>query len=163
MTNNKNVAARINELDEGIVSSSYRRFRSSVPFSDLLGKTLVEIVGAEEESDAILFVCSDGSAYVMYHEQDCCESVEINDIYGNVKKLIGNPLTKAEVTSSSDDPNLDPDPDDEWGTHTWTFYHLATVKGYVDIRWYGESNGYYSESVDFIKLNTSIHENMISN
>lgn len=50
----------------------------------------------------------------------------------------------AEETSSSGEI--------EWGTETWTFYKFATVKGYVTLRWYGESNGYYSESVDFERI-----------
>lgn len=152
MTRNEKVQARIDELLAGRKFGRYDAFKARTEVSELFGKTLIAITGAEVDGDAILFECSDGSAYLMYHDQNCCESVDINDICGDVKRLLGNPLTKAEKTSSADDPSLDPTPDDEWGTHTWTYYHLATVKGYVDIRWYGSSNGYYSESVDFIRL-----------
>lgn len=124
------------------------------PFSELLGKTVIEIIGAEEDSMFIVFKCSDGSVYLMHHEQDCCERVDIEDICGNISDLIGSPITQAEESiHTNEDDGIDMehvrDYDD---SYTWTFYHLATIKGYVTIRWFGTSNGYYSESVDFIKI-----------
>lgn len=119
--------------------------------SDLLGKTLTEVerVGDEE----IYFTTAEGEKYVMYHEQDCCENVVIESIVGELADLVGSPITMAEEVSNYDGGSRD-EIQDYWSSdsYTWTFYKLATVKGYVDIRWYGTSNGYYSESVDFVKL-----------
>lgn len=119
-----------------------------VPFNVLQGKTLVNIEGAEKDSGEIIFTCSDGEQYKMYHEQDCCEQVYIEDICGDVNCLIGNPILKAEEASNSDEPPLY-----EYDSYTWTYYNLATIKGYVTIRWYGSSNGYYSEEVTLEKIN----------
>ena len=92
--------------------------------------------------DSIVFEFSDGSAAKLFHDQDCCEYVSIEDVVGDFSDLVGVPLLTAEESSSKGE-------DDEWGdTSTWTFYKFSTVKGYVDIRWFGSSNGYYSEGVD---------------
>jgi hypothetical protein len=73
----------------------------------------------------------------------------------HVPLLIGSPILVAEESTNSDTdpPDYKPEyPDCYRESFTWTFYKLATAKGWVDLRWLGESNGYYSESVDFTRL-----------
>lgn len=109
----------------------------------LLGKTLTEI---KNDDDIELLFCTDNNEfYKMYHEQDCCESVSIEEVIGDLDDLIGSPITMAEEVIQDGDT-------DDYMSQTWTFYKFATNKGYVTIRWLGESNGYYSESVDFCRV-----------
>lgn len=122
-------------------------------FDILKGKTLSKIEGLKENSDEILFYTNDGEVYRAYHNQDCCENVYIYDVCGDVEDLIGNTILLAEEATNTEENPSDVCMDSIWqDSFTWTFYKLATVKGYVTIRWYGESNGYYSERVDFEKL-----------
>lgn len=122
-----------------------------VSFAELVGKTITQIVVSGDDyrdydKARMRFICSDGTQYLMYHSQDCCEEVYIDDICGNIDNLLDSPILLAEESSRHDNPK------NRWtDSNTWTFYKLATSKGYVTIRWYGESNGYYSEKVAFIK------------
>lgn len=147
-------AQELYQQHEKATSSTRWNYNRAPQFSDLVGKTIVDIYGAEPESEVIAFICDDGSKYIMYHEQDCCEGVEVNDICGDIYCLLNTPLTKAEevVDSTMERGGIKICDKYEPDSYTWTFYHLATVKGYVTIRWYGESNGYYSESVDFVQV-----------
>ena len=116
---------------------------------ELIGKTLTEIKRIDDEE--LIFITDSGEKYRMYHEQDCCESVEIEDIIGDLDDLVGAPITMAEEIVNDGEES-------DWGTKTWSFYKFATINGYVTIRWLGESNGYYSESVDFVLIETEESE-----
>ena len=118
-------------------------------FADLQGKTLKR--AAQIGEDRIEFETDDGKTFALFHSQDCCESVVVESVTGDLADLVGSPILLAEEAESKDDP---PGYKHEYKaeSQTWTFYKLRTIKGSVDIRWYGSSNGYYSESVDFAKV-----------
>lgn len=122
--------------------------RNEVAFEELKGKTLTAI---EKTDETMKFVAADGSEYEMYHSQDCCESVYIESVVGDLDDLIGEPILVAEESTSEEDPADYKSESTCRDSFTWTFYKLATRKGYVDLRWLGESNGYYSESVSFAR------------
>ena len=118
--------------------------RDGIELKVLVGKTLTECRNVNDEH--IVFVCDDGTEYAMYHDQDCCERVSVEDIVGDLADLVGSPILSAEEVSSTDADKALSEYDDSF---TWTFYRISTIKGTVVIRWYGTSNGYYSESVCF--------------
>jgi len=125
---------------------------NEINFSDLKGKTIKTITGLCKDSDKVVFVCTDGTKYCMNHYQSCCENVEIEDVCGDVEDLINSTILVAEEVKGANIPPKKESHD----SYTWTFYKIATAKGYVDIRWYGVSNGYYSESVSFEKCEIPI-------
>jgi hypothetical protein len=146
-------------------------------FSTLVGKTIGEINNQGEE---IEIQTDDGKIYKMYHSQDCCESVSVEEIVGDLNDLLGSPVLLAEEVSSTDPSeeeqtkrtaayekekaeyaergqkfyyeSLEDYLRSRHESETWTFYKLSTIKGSVTIRWYGSSNGYYSEAVSFVEV-----------
>ena len=113
---------------------------------EMLGKTFDSVAHINDDNgngDQLVFTSTDGTKYVFYHSQDCCESVWVEDIAGDLHDLEGSPLLMSETVDGEI-------PVDEYGhdSITWTFYKFSTIKGYVTVRWCGTSNGYYSENVD---------------
>lgn len=117
-------------------------------FSELLGKTLVSVTVASNK-ETMDFAADDGTEYQLYHSQDCCETVELYDVCGDLSDLIGSPLTMAEEVCFEQDQSPVGLESEASESFSWTFYKLATIKGSVTLRWLGSSNGYYSEAVYF--------------
>lgn len=108
----------------------------------LVGEIIVDVIGLEQYSDEIVFVCEGGKRVKMYHEQDCCELVSLEDFNGDISDLIGAVVITAEGRTEHDND------EDDYESVTYTFYDIQTNKGSLWLRWCGSSNGYYSESVD---------------
>ena len=117
-----------------------------VPLSELVGKTIVKLEQVNDWRE-LRFFCSDGTVYALHHFQDCCENVYLEDVNGELSWLLDTPVLMA------DEAQGETGMEEEYGTeYRWTFYRFATRKGYVDLRFLGLSNGYYSERMDFIRI-----------
>lgn len=102
----------------------------------LKGETLISV---KLLGDEVIFRTATKS-YRMFHYQECCEDVRMESVVGDLNDLVGVPLLCAEEAHHQAETTA-------VDSTTWTFYKFATIKGFVDIRWVGSSNGYYSESV----------------
>ena len=120
----------------------YMDWESSAKIENMRGKVFTRVSG--DVGDGKMVFENASERFVFYHAQDCCESVDINDITGDLEDLVGEPLFIAEEVRGETPVDFD---ERDHESVTWTFYKFATRKGYVDVRWLGESNGYYSESV----------------
>lgn len=119
---------------------------------ELLGKVMAKV--EQLDINRIEFTTVEGERYALFHDQDCCENVTIEDIAGDLADLVGSPIVQAEEVAYEPEVNPPGVPAKGYqdGSFTWTFYKFGTARGFVTIRWYGESNGYYSESVDFKRI-----------
>jgi len=113
-------------------------------FITLIGEILIAGTSLPSEGDDfVTFKTLSGRTFSMYHEQDCCESVRIVDVKGNIADLLGVKIVSATETI---------DGAESYESATQTIFTLVGENGKaVVIEWLGESNGYYSESVSFIE------------
>ena len=119
---------------------AYYDWDNGAKIEDMRGKVFTRVTGSVGGNTLVFENASE--RFVFFHAQDCCESVDINDIVGDLEDLVGEPLVIAEEVRGATEPDVE-----HYESYTYTFYKFATRKGYVDVRWLGESNGYYSESV----------------
>lgn len=146
---------------------AYRRdWNDTVSFDVLTGKTLKSV---ENKGDELVFTTVEGEVFRQIYYNDCCASCDVEEIHGDLSDLVGTPILMAEEVSSHEpDEALAVKREGEEAkkkaelgdryyfydreSETWTFYKASTIKGSVTIRWYGSSNGYYSESPTFERV-----------
>lgn len=107
----------------------------------LCGKIVAHMDGFHSGSTECCIKFTDGSLARLYHEQDCCEEVYLEDVCGNPSDFIEQPLTLFEQRDGTYDE----------GSMRYTFYELGCPKGCITLRWYGYADwASYSTAVDYI-------------
>jgi hypothetical protein len=114
-------------------------YRGDLDFETLVGKTINKI---EVEDDRVNLFTDCGRYTMISFEQWCGNDVEVyldNDEEDNLDVILNSPILLAEESEGSVDG------------YDYTFYKLSTAIDSITLRFYGRSNGYYSESVELYK------------
>lgn len=109
-------------------------------FEMFKGAKILSVHGLKENSDMVTIV-TDKLSLQFFHWQDCCESVYVAQVDGDIEDVVGKTIFLFEERTVFTE--------EEWGDHLLsTFYTIRTDGGDLTWRWDGRSNGYYSVSVD---------------
>lgn len=114
---------------------------------DLNGEFIINVTidNLPDSDNYVEFQLQSGIICRLQHRQDCCESVYLDDICGDINDLRGL-VVSARCTYNDRVDTVD-------GDKEWTFYTVRTNNGGdCTFRFIGESNGYYSTSVDFFMV-----------
>ena len=107
-----------------------------VGISHLLGK-MVESITLNDDKTELTIVCKGGYRYLMMHEQDCCESVWLDDLDGELSDWQNVTVLEASESASLADST----------EMQWTFYRLACNLHSLCLRWCGSTDSVYSMGV----------------
>jgi len=103
----------------------------------------------------------------MFHYQQCCESVYIAEIIGDLSDLINTPIIDVQILTNENNtidknvireledkerPRLNKDAEIAIEDASWTFYKITTNKGDVVFRWCGVTDSCYSIDVGFYEI-----------
>lgn len=127
----------------------------SLDLSIMKDKILTAVFVHEDETRVDLIVSSN-EFYSIAHSQDCCETVYLDDVVGDWQDIMNSPILHFKEMPNEAGPqkyNIGTGYECEDDSFTWTFYEIATIKGSVTMKWYGSSNGYYSEKVGLYEGN----------
>lgn len=112
-------------------------------FRELRGKVLSSV---ELIEGGVAFKMKDGKRFQLHGHQSHMSSVVLRDIVGDLSDLVSALIVMADVESKDNHDMID---GEDMGM-TWTYYKLATKKGYVTISFRGDSlGGRYTEHADF--------------
>lgn len=127
-------------------NDSHERFKKSnnISIENFKGLIFKEI---DVDRESIAFICDDNRVFIMLQTKGNTiqDYTYIESIVGDINDLVGTPILLAEECSAPVDIRMKSTPD-------WTFYKLATIKGYVDIRWVDASPFLYSAAVGIVEL-----------
>ena len=130
----------------------YEMWKEIKSLNDLVGLTIKSVSGCHKGSDTFTIEFENGYS-IVFHYPYTYSNVEIDDVNGDVQGMVGNELLGIECVT-----NVPVDPETAVEYKQWTFYKFKTIDGYVDVKWYGSSNGYYSVSVNWEILDVNNEE-----
>ncbi len=113
-------------------------------FCELKGKTIASV---QHNDDEVVFTTTEDERYHLWHSQDCCESVQLDRISGDLSGIIGKPIVFADEQPGHGEPA-------GYESVTFSDFVVETETHSVTFHFIGSSNGYYNESVYFTKLDS---------